>query len=70
MTEFPETGGMDIAVSVIVPVKDNQTGVDKLIRALEAQTARSFEVIIIDDASRRPIVIPESSLIVRRRRVE
>jgi hypothetical protein len=35
--------GAHIAASVIVPVKDNQVGINNLIRGLEAQTAQNQE---------------------------
>ena len=50
------------AVSIIVPVKDNQFGIDLLVRALEVQSDRSFELIIVDDASDAPITRPQCAL--------
>jgi glycosyltransferase involved in cell wall biosynthesis len=42
----------DPAVSVIVPVRNDAAGLDRLLAALAGQTLRSpYEVIVIDDAS-------------------
>jgi glycosyltransferase involved in cell wall biosynthesis len=49
-------------VSVIVPVKDNQAGLERFLSALfETHTPESFpcEVLVVDNASRPPLHIPE-----------
>ncbi len=48
--------------SIIVPVKDNNEGLLHLIRSLEGQTTQDFELIIVDDCSKPPVVIPTNSL--------
>lgn len=48
--------------SIIVPVKDNNEGLLHLIRSLEGQTTQDFELIMVDDCSKPPVVIPTNSL--------
>jgi glycosyltransferase involved in cell wall biosynthesis len=43
---------VDIAVSVIVPVRDRREMLSELLQGLDKQTYRSFEVVVIDDGSR------------------
>lgn len=50
-------------VSVIVPYFENQVGLDRLVRALEGQDlpASEFELIVSDDGSAAPPVLPATS---------
>ncbi|GAA1092246.1 mycofactocin biosynthesis glycosyltransferase MftF [Tsukamurella spumae] len=55
----PEAGpAADEAVTVVIPVRGNQSGVDRLLRALPG-----LPVIVVDDASPEPITVPDSPLI-------
>ena len=49
-------------VSIIVPVRNQQDYLTKLISSLERSTYTSIEVIIVDDCSDPPIKIPETIL--------
>jgi glycosyltransferase involved in cell wall biosynthesis len=48
-------------VSVVVPVRDNQRGVDRLLRAFVDMPigARPAEVLVVDNLSSPPVVLPE-----------
>jgi glycosyltransferase involved in cell wall biosynthesis len=48
----PQTGVTAPRVSVIVPVRDRRALLRQLLDALDAQTYRDFEVIVVDDGSR------------------
>ena len=39
------------AVSVVVPTRDRPSQLDACLAAIEAQTARSYEVVVVDDGS-------------------
>jgi glycosyltransferase involved in cell wall biosynthesis len=49
-------------VSVVVPVKDNQEGVDRLVRSLNTLTTKPLEIIIVDNLSAEMIQLPESEI--------
>lgn len=59
--QFPK-GNHGSIVSVIIPVLDNQYGLDLLLDALASQSwnSRSLEVIVIDNGSKQPIEIREA----------
>lgn len=44
----------DIEVSVVVPTRDRPGPLSACLAALEQQTARAFEVVVVDDGSRDP----------------
>ncbi len=44
--------------SIVVPCRDDQSGLDRAIESLFNQTLDDFEVIVVDDGSARPIVVP------------
>ena len=48
------TAGQTVKFSVIVPVYNRRDEVASLLESLAAQTARNFEVIIVDDGSTDP----------------
>lgn len=45
-------------VTVVVPVKDDQAGVDALVRVLEPELGRGLQVIVVDDGSAVPPDLP------------
>ena len=46
-------------ISVVIPVKDNQVGIDQYIKVLtELKTRLPKEVIIVDNNSSNPITVP------------
>lgn len=47
----------DPRVTVVIPVHANQSGIDRLLRALP-----ELPVIVVDDASPQPITVPDSAL--------
>jgi glycosyltransferase involved in cell wall biosynthesis len=52
-------------ISIVIPVKDNQSGIDDFLGAFfESQEPANypFEIIIIDNESRVPIIIPDKFL--------
>ncbi len=48
------TSGADHSISVVVPTRDRPAALDACLGALDAQTIPSFEVVVVDDASRDP----------------
>lgn len=46
-----QAGGRDPLISVIVPVRNEQAAIGELLRSLDAQDCRNFEVIVVDDGS-------------------
>jgi GT2 family glycosyltransferase len=51
------------AISVVVPVRDNQAGVDRLLHAFSALPAEAQPrfIVIVDNASRPPIVVKQGA---------
>lgn len=56
----PMFGPHEDQVTVVIPVRDNQAGVDRLLAALH-----DVAVIVVDDGSQVPIEVPESVVLVR-----
>lgn len=52
----------NLNVSIVIPVRDNFKGICSLIKALENQDNKNFELIIVDDGSKPPIKIPKNLL--------
>lgn len=50
----PGTGPSEGGITVVVPVRDDQAGVDRLLRAV-----RDLPVVIVDDGSAVPIRVPD-----------
>ncbi|MGI6797190.1 mycofactocin biosynthesis glycosyltransferase MftF [Gordonia sihwensis] len=50
----PMAGPKECEVTVVIPVRDNQAGVDRLVEALPG-----LRVIVVDDASSRPMTVPD-----------
>ncbi|GAB08408.1 hypothetical protein GOARA_011_00240 [Gordonia araii NBRC 100433] len=56
----PMFGPHDESVTVVIPVRDNQPGVDRLLRAVHG-----LRVIVVDDGSAAPITVPEDVRLLR-----
>ncbi|WP_186290544.1 mycofactocin biosynthesis glycosyltransferase MftF [Gordonia zhaorongruii] len=58
----PMSGPAAGEVTIVVPVHDNQAGVDRLLGALDPGGA---SVVVVDDASRDPITVPDGVTLIR-----
>ncbi|MEE4021522.1 mycofactocin biosynthesis glycosyltransferase MftF [Gordonia sp. PKS22-38] len=56
----PMFGPKPADVTIVVPVRDNQSGVDRLLRAVDG-----VEVIVVDDGSRTPIRVDQRHRVIR-----
>lgn len=56
----PMFGPHEDEVTVVIPVRDNQAGVDRLLAAL-----RDVAVIVVDDGSTVPVEVPEDVVLAR-----
>lgn len=56
----PMNGPESCAVTVVIPVRDNQSGIDTILHALAGQ-----RVIVVDDGSAEPVRVPEDVTLIR-----
>jgi mycofactocin system glycosyltransferase len=56
----PMFGPHEDQVTVVIPVRDNQAGIDRLLAALH-----DVAVIVVDDGSQVPVEVPEDVILVR-----
>lgn len=54
----PMFGPTDSAVTVVIPVRDNQSGIDRLLKVLDGH-----KVVVVDDGSTVPITAPGATLL-------
>lgn len=52
-------------VSVVIPVRDNQIGLDRLLESLAALPTFPGEVIVVDNLSRNPVHLPSTPYLTR-----